>query len=277
MASEFKIITSSDKFLNRMMDISQDRLYWFPNTYSNNKKGIIYKNSILNCQSDYGCGTEDNCIHDPPWKLFKFEEYFKKDHYGHLTIGCSYTYGSEIKKEQTWRSFLTNSIDISVPGIGIDGMWQNLKYLTKQEGIKFDKIVIVLPDLCRKTFRVKNDDQYFNFIICPVMQDESNVNFAFHPREMKRLQDKFQRFVVMRGEEYGRRVLARMVKWLNCQEFEFYISSWDNEVYRYLKKNIDQERLLEKFDTEYEINPNIKHASPLAHSNWFNRIKNRIT
>ena len=136
---------------------ASDRVRWFPYSYSTKKSDLIYMNQILNCQDEYGCGTKSTCEHDPKWKMFDFEQYFTKDSYDFLTMGCSVSYGTEIKKSETWRHNLNNTIDLSIPGIGIDGIWHNLKYLLSQNKIKFKKIIILLPDLRRRTFKIHKD------------------------------------------------------------------------------------------------------------------------
>ena len=250
------------------------RSRWFPYSYSNNKADIIYKNSQLNCQSEYGCGTMPNCEHRPKWRMFNFDEYFQKDSYDYLTMGCSVSYGSEIKKKLTWRHQLPNSIDLSVPGIGIDAIWHNLKYLMGQDRVKFRKIIILLPNIERKTFRVIRNGLFFNFI--RTQQDENNPhhNFAFRPNEMKTLLESQIRYLVLHGKDYGMKMLTRFMEWLTYLEADnIHVSSWDDLVFEKLSKKIKKENLIiKKFPQDHMPDPSIKHPSPQAHQKWLSDI-----
>ena len=232
----------------------------------------------LNCQSDYGCGTLDSCEHSPKWRMFKFEEYFTKDHYDFLSIGCSVSYGSEIKKSDTWRSHLPNSIDLSVPGIGIDAIWHNLKYLVSQDKVDFKKIVILLPNIDRKSFRILKDKTYFNFIHTGHDENNPNPNFAFNPRQMDKLMEKQKRYLVMKGEIYGGRILNRFVDWLNRSGREnIYVSSWDSLAFDTLVKKVkNKDLVLPKFDVDHDPDESIVHPSPGAHKKWLELISEKI-
>ncbi len=255
------------------MTATNDRTKWFPYSYSEKKSDIIYMNQILNCLDEYGCGTKDSCEHNPKWKMFNFNEYFAKDRYDFLTMGCSVSYGSEIKKSQTWRYDLSNTIDLSVPGIGIDGIWHNLKCLLSQDKIIFDKIIVLLPNLARRTFRIHKDNHWFNFIATKNSEQPRHANFAFRPDEMKKLNDRHVRFLVLHGERYGRLILERFIKWINRSQIHgLFLSSWDDDVYRMLKDRVVKATVLEKFEEGYQKIPGIHHPSPEAHKKWLRDI-----
>ena len=93
-------------------------------------------------------------------------------------------------KSDTWRHNIKNAIDLSIPGIGIDGIWHNLRYLLAQNKIIFDRIIILLPDLRRRTFKIHKDNQWFNFITTETSDPNQHSNFAFRPAEMKKLNDQ---------------------------------------------------------------------------------------
>tara|TARA_B100000424_G_C22874214_1_gene465490 strand:+ start:230 stop:1009 length:780 start_codon:yes stop_codon:yes gene_type:complete len=253
---------------------ASDRVRWFPYSYSTKKSDLIYMNQILNCQDEYGCGTKSTCEHDPKWKMFDFEQYFTKDSYDFLTMGCSVSYGTEIKKSETWRHNLNNTIDLSIPGIGIDGIWHNLKYLLSQNKIKFKKIIILLPDLRRRTFKIHKDKHWFSFITTESSIETPHANFAFRPEEMKKLNDRHTRFLMLHGERYGKMVLKRLINWINQNQFAgLFISSWDDDVFAMLKDGIiKKETVLDKFQSRYKKDHKIKHPSPEAHHKWLRDI-----
>ena len=232
----------------------------------------------MNCTSAFGCGTLDHCEHNPKWKMFKFDDYFTENHYDYLTMGCSVTYGSEIKKKDTWRSQIPNSIDLSVPGIGIDAIWHNLKYLTKQTRVKFGKIVILLPSLTRKAFKIYRNGFWFDFLVAINETLADHPNFAFKPQEMTEIREGHKRQLVQHGRRYNELVLDEFCEWLNKnQTTKIYISSWDTEVYSILEEKIKSESMLiDIFPTGYKPDPKILHPSKDAHLYWFEKIKNKI-
>lgn len=256
------------------MTASNDRSRWFPYSYSDKKSDLIYMNKILNCQDEYGCGTKSTCEHRPKWKIFDFNEYFTKERYDFLTMGCSVSYGSEIKKSQTWRHNIKNAIDLSIPGIGIDGIWHNLRYLLAQNKIIFDKIIILLPALSRRTFKIHKDNRWFNFITTETSEPIQHANFAFRPAEMKKLNDQHIRFLILNGETYGRRVLKRFIDWVNLKKVPgLFLSSWDDDVFTMLQDGIDDKGMvLKKFPARYKIDHTINHPSPEAHKKWLGDI-----
>ena len=231
-------------------------------------------NKILNCQDEYGCGTKSTCEHRPKWKIFDFNEYFTKERYDFLTMGCSVSYGSEIKKSQTWRHAIKNAIDLSIPGIGIDGIWHNLRYLLAQNKIIFDKIIILLPAFSRRTFKIHKDNRWFNFITTETSEPIQHANFAFRPAEMKQLNDQHIRFLLLNGETYGWRVLRRFINWVNLKKVPgLFVSSWDDDVFTMLQDGIDDKGIvLEKFPARYKIDHTINHPSPEAHQKWLRDI-----
>ena len=228
----------------------------------------------MNCTSEFGCGTLPDCEHSPKWKMFNFDEYFTKDHYDYLTMGCSVTYGSEIRKKHAWRSNLPNSVDLSVPGIGIDGIWNNLKFIANQHKVKFDKIIILLPGLTRRAFKIYRDGLWFNFLVSINETPSSYPNFAFRPNEMETILEEHKKQLVKHGEEYNRSILDSLCEWLNQnQTTKIYISSWDKEVYSIMQEKISSESML------LDLFPEpcgILHPSTDAHRYWYDKIKNRI-
>lgn len=260
------------------MTESNDRSRWFPYSYSKNKEDIIYRSSMLNCTSEFGCGTFDDCEHNPKWKMFDFDQYFTKDQYDYLTMGCSVTYGSDIRKKDTWRSQLTNSVDLSVPGIGIDAIWHNLKFITNQNKIKFDKIIILLPSLTRKAFKIYRNGLWFDFLVAINEPTNINPNFAFKPQEMTEILEGHKRQLVQHGKRYNELVLDEFCEWLNKnQTTKIYISSWDTEVYSILEEKIKlASMLLEIFPAGYKPDPDHLHPSKDAHLYWFEKIKDKI-
>ena len=195
-------------------------------------------------------------------------------------MGCSVTYGSDIKKKDTWRSQLSDSIDLSVPGIGIDALWHNLKFIMKQTKVRFNKIIILLPSLTRRTHKIYKDGLVFQFLININEKPTHHPNFAFKPKEMDKIIEEQKRHLVETGKEYNKLQLDGLCKWLkqnHGQNTKFFISSWDTEVYSILTEKIKSQKvLLDMFPKDYKPNTANLHPSADAHRFWFDQIKNKI-
>jgi hypothetical protein len=154
---------------------NRDRLLYFPNSYSVKRNDIVYKNSLLNCQSDYGCTTKIVCRHDPSWKIFEFDKFVTRDSYDYLFLGCSITAGTGILKKESWPALIADKdktvLTLGVPGGGCDTIFSNLKYILKKK-IKFNKIIILLPNMGRRLFKIKKNNLFFQI---PITAEEDQT------------------------------------------------------------------------------------------------------
>lgn len=263
-------------------NLKQDRTKWFPYTYSRYKNDLIYLNSILNCQSEYGCTLKKECEHDPKWQILDIKNFLNQENYDFLALGCSVSYGCEIKKKETWAGLVAESYSVanlSFPGAGIDAIFNNLKILVENTNYRFKKIILLLPTLYRKTFKIKKQGLWFNFPLNVNHNSTRKIyhpNFAFRPQEMEKIEKNFHIELIKSGEIFGKKVLLRLLKWLKSNNLNFYISSWDDDVYDILKKECSSVSLLPKFNRHYKRDLSIGHPSSDAHRHWFEQIKNQI-
>jgi len=65
---------------------------------------------------------------------------------------------------------------------------------------------------------------------------------------------------------------------LQKQQVNYYISSWHNDTYEYLKTVTGKDRLLPKFNEEDDHTKGIdgEHPSEKIHYLWTQKIKNKI-
>jgi len=262
-------------------EMNNDRMRWFPMTYSKERSEIIYKNSILNCQSPYGCFGGLDCTHDPLWQTFEL------DHGDHdiVALGCSFTAGTGIMKEKSWPSLLAgvgkgSVLNLGVPGAGCDSVLVNLKNILDKK-IDFKKIIILLPDMGRRLLRFKKNGLYFNFVLVPSMKfdDEPHFNIFFDKDEHQEIIKKAHRKMILTNPtRRDTRIIHRIVSCLQAAGVDFFISSWSDEVYETLKSCTNKKNLLPKFneDNDRSLGIDGSHPAEHIHEKWVRSIEKQI-
>lgn len=268
--------------LNINIERHRDRLQWFPTTYSSNRQGIVFRNNILNCQSEFGCWGQ-NCIHDPPWKRFILDADREFDY---VALGCSFTAGSAIRKKHSWPSILSDDgknkvLNLGVPGGGCDSVLANVRNLLDNK-IKFKKMIILLPQMGRKFLRVRKHGLYFNISLeiepggCLY---EKQFNLFFNKLEIKEILDKEERkFVLSDFNKRDYRIIKRLISYLESKDVDFSISSWSNEVYDVLKSCTNKKNLLPKWNEENDLSKGAdgRHPAEHIHEKWVKSIKSQV-
>jgi len=268
--------------LNINIERHRDRLQWFPITYSSNRQDIVFRNDILNCLSEFGCWGE-NCIHDPPWKRFILDV---DQEFDYVALGCSITAGSGIRKKNSWPSILSDNeknkvLNLGVPGGGCDSILVNVRNLLDNK-IKFKKMIILLPEMGRKLLRVKKHGFYFNLSLQPGARwlYQERFNLFFDKSEIKEILDKEVRKLVLSDfNKRDRRIISRLISYLESKDVDFSISSWSNEVYDVLKSCTDKKNLLPKFNEENDrsTGEDGSHPAEHIHEKWVRSIKSQVT
>jgi hypothetical protein len=165
-------------------------------------------------------------------------------------FGCSFTYGAYQPASDTWPYLLSQKtgrdyLNMGVGGSGIDGIYHNLKLLHKEQN--FNQCVILFPVFERRVVRCKIDDQYIS-VHSTVELADSTCEYHFY--RSKKLLDRMQKvrdhIVKDVGNRYSKIFLAKIIDYCNNNKIKLSVSSWNDEVYDYLKlqDNVD---LLVKF------------------------------
>ena len=271
----------------QMNSKNKDRLMWFPTTFSYNKDDMVYLNSILNCQSSFGCyGMEQDCIHEPPYKLFDPRALSDNKNYDIIALGCSFTFGTGIKKNMSWPSLLQGQghhiLNLGVPGAGIDTIFVNLKNLLKKR-FSFKKILILLPDVgTRKLYTIKKHDLYFHLITSgatPTQFSEGDFNIFFQKDELDKIyRDRHRDMVLSGSTERDTRIIKRLVRVLNDHRIDYAVGSWSEATYEVLEKNIEEDKLLPMFnkDLDTRTGQDGKHPAEQIHEKWVKSIEHLI-
>ena len=257
------------------------RFRWFQFVFSKNRHGMIYKNDILGCTSQHGCwGKNGGCHHDDPWQLFDLDRFADKDHYDTVALGCSLTAGTGILKDQCWPSLLKSKghevLNLGLPGGGIDSIFINTINIIKS-GTKFDQLIILLPNMTRQLVRVPKHGMTFNFFTNPQSREDlgNHFNIYFSKDELNALVEKHMKNLVM--SDYVRRnkkLIYRLIHYLESTGVQFKISSWSDETYEILDSFVSPGNLLPKFNEGKDEATGIdgSHPSEKIHQKWVNDI-----
>lgn len=261
----------------------RDRLTWFPLTFSKNKSEIVFRNDTLNCTSDIGC-WDDSCIHTPLWQKFNFDQYVKNIHYDYITLGCSITAGTGILKKQAWPSLIEqngkNVLNFSVPGGGNDQIFLNVRELLRKK-VKFSKMIILLPGAGRQLLRISKHGYFFNNLIVANLDFmQTNFNIYFEKNELFDIYIKTQKKLLMSDfHKRDSRIIKKLLSLLYKKSIDFYISSWDDDVYNVLKSCVKKQNLLQKFNENRDKSVGIDgmHPAENIHKKWIENIKKQIS
>lgn len=154
-------------------------------------------------------------------------------------FGCSFTYGQYQTDTDTWPYILSqktnkNFLNLGVGGSGIDGIYNNLKLLYLKH--KFNQCVILFPCFERRIVRSKIGDLWIRlhssvdiFVTDNTYQFYTNKNLR---EKMKIIKEKIIKDVANR---YSKKFLIKIINFCKNNNIELYGSSWNDDVYEYLK------------------------------------------
>lgn len=165
-------------------------------------------------------------------------------------FGCSFTYGAGQPDTDTWPYLLSqetnkNFLNLGIGGSGIDGVYNNLKLLYQKH--KFDQCVILFPNFERRIVRSQIQDLWIRMHSTVDIFETDNV-YQFYTdknlrKKMKTIKEKIIKDVTNR---YSKKILIKILNFCKNNDIELYSSSWDDDVYNYLKTH-NNLKLLPKF------------------------------
>jgi len=272
--------------LNLEIQKNIDQFLWFPYTFSTERNSIVIRNSILSCQSEYGCFPELGCVHKDPWQRFNFDKYIDKDYYDYIALGCSVTAGTGILKKLSWPSLLEdngekNVLNLGVPGGGCDAVFLNIKEFIKKK-VNFKKMVILLPDEGRRVFNIRKNGYFFNLVLSHSSPDDiigdGKFNIFFDKEELEEIVRINKRKLVLNSYKRDDKIIKRLIRYLNENNIDFYISSYNVNSYRILESCVERKNLLPMFNKEDNQSKGKDgiHPSEKIHEKWVNSIKKQI-
>jgi len=154
-------------------------------------------------------------------------------------FGCSFTYGEGQPDTDAWPHILAkktdkNYLNLGVPGIGIDGIYNNLKLLHKKH--KFNDCMILFPTFNRRIVRCKIDDLYFRISSTVNIHDATSEYQLYRNKEVIDKMTKVKESIVKdTNDRYSKIFLTKIINYCRKNNIRLMASSWDDEVYRYLQ------------------------------------------
>jgi hypothetical protein len=154
-------------------------------------------------------------------------------------FGCSFTYGEGQPDTDAWPHILAkktdkNYLNLGVPGIGIDVIYNNLKLLHKKH--KFNDCMILFPTFNRRIVRCKIDDLYFRISSTVNIHDATSEYQLYRNKEVIDKMTKVKESIVKdTNDRYSKIFLTKIINYCRKNNIRLMASSWDDEVYRYLQ------------------------------------------
>ncbi len=165
-------------------------------------------------------------------------------------FGCSFTYGEGQPDHDTWPSILSkktnkNYLNMGVRGIGVDGIYNNLKLLHKKH--PFEQCVILLPTFSRRTIGCVIDDVYVRIPSSVNIGDATSDYQFFRNKKvidkMAKVKDSIARDI---NDEYSKIFLTKILNYCRKNKIKLIASSWDDGVYNHLQ-TLDDVVLIDQF------------------------------
>ena len=214
---------------------------WFPYSYSKNPNDFIILNGVHGRCPTVKCSEDCQQSNIDYWKNFTVEHVVDGD----IDIGCfgcSFTYGSHLKYEDTWPALLQKTLgmktaNFGVPGGGVDACFINLKNCFEKYKIK--TAVILLPQFDRKLCTFEKQGNYFQMPVAPNTEwhygDNVASNFfdsAFILQQIKRTKKHIVEDI---DNKHSIGKLKQLISFCKDNKIQLYLSSWCNEVYNHMK------------------------------------------
>lgn len=271
------------------------RFWWSPFFHSSKKNDFVFDNRLLwrhtnNVGELPRASIDSQTTQKVYMNLPHFPHYRSDLLYDIGAFGCSTTFGYGLaEKDDVWPNKLTkNNLNLSLTGLGYDGIYLNLK--NANEKFKWKKTIILLPNLQRMLFTFKLP--YGTYTRCPVQAtvewseswinkwswQKINKNFDFD--RLQKLKKSWHITIgkILSGKVdiYSKKILNKIISECKKQNKPFYISSWDEESYHYLQNKLPKKHILpffQRLDTALDG----LHPGPKSHTTWATQVMKIIS
>lgn len=285
-----RIAICSDGVLCISPAVNRSAFEWFPYHYSKARSGYVYENSSIDCPNHHGyrCALPwcDSSTPRQTWpNQSPMDLCDSKLEYDTICFGCSQTFGSALRHGEEWPALLAQDQDsvlnISVPGIGAEGIYLNLLHSLGDFNTK--RVIIVYPNRERRLMRWRQGDQHIRIPVSSINVKNfehyrKHLNGLFVPQDMQWLSRRtFQLHrdsVLGRAARLNNRVMLRIRDLLREREIPALYSSWDPDTYNELKSITPADQLLPQFPWDKGA-PDGWHSSAAAHREWYQSWQHR--
>jgi hypothetical protein len=165
-------------------------------------------------------------------------------------FGCSFTYGAGQPNTDTWPYLLSqktnkNFLNLGMSGSGIDVIYNNLKLLYQKH--KFDQCVILFPNFERRIVRSQIQDLWIRMhSTVNIFETDNPYQFYADKNLRKKMKIIKEKIIKDFKNRYSKTFLLKIINFCKKNNIELYVSSWDDDVYDYLK-TYNNLKLLPKF------------------------------
>jgi hypothetical protein len=270
------------------VDAGRDQFLWFVLYHSDHKLDFVYKNSYLDCNAPYHCmnicadplsSSHKNRFFNRPYAL----EYTLGSSYDYGCFGDSFTLGEGLMRGDEWPALLEETpasvVNISLSGVGIDGIFLNL--LRAMDCFHIKKAIIVLPTLHRQLLRFAVDEHHFRI---PVSLNSESVSVPaldtciwFSHDWLQEKTSLIRKKIVKDFDgNYSKRVIRRMISFLNKKNIPYYLSSWDKETHDFLSSALHEDCVLPLFPGDRGALDGV-HSSAESHRAWLSLVESKIS
>ena len=267
--------------LNLVIGSNIRRFFWSPFYASRSRNDFVYDNRLA-------CSTEDTAHHrtiderlgEKVYSNIPHHDIDQDNRFELACFGCSVTFGTGLEEDEVWPSLLsTNHLNLSVAGLGIDGIYLNLLNGIK----KFDwqTTVIVLPNWERKILRFRLPSGEITRVPTTLTGEWAHNHFKTwawktfnrqlsetdRQRWKRMYQKNFKSLVDGRVEDYSKKILTKIVGLCERYDRPLYLTSWDEDTYHSLESFIGPDKILPFFDRLDEAK-DMAHHGPKSHQKW---------
>ena len=255
---------------------------WFPYYVSDKKIDYIFPTGVHFRCSDGRC--KEDCQKENPnyWKNILNLEIPK--HFQIGCYGCSNTAGPNLRLDQTWPGHLSKMIgrstaNFGVPMGGLDSIFYNLRASFRDHEMR--NAIILLPNFERRLLEIERNGLYLRHPVSIHTQwvfDSSVAKDLINKSEIIFLIREIKKNIVNDIDNtYSKKKLDDIISFCKENQISLQLSSWDKEVYTYVKKNYTS-YTLPIFDLSwpFKMMLDMFHPGPDFHYYWAKSIKEQI-
>tara|TARA_B100001094_G_C18093483_1_gene751714 strand:+ start:44 stop:1225 length:1182 start_codon:yes stop_codon:yes gene_type:complete len=267
--------------LNLMVGENIRRFFWSPYYASRKRNDFVYDNRLA-CSMEGASHhwSIDERLGEKVYANIPHDSIDQDKVYELGCFGCSVTFGTGLEPTEVWPSLLTQDhLNLSVAGLGIDGIYLNL--LNGLKKFNWRTTVIVLPNWERKILRFHLPSGEVTRVPTTLTGEWAHNHFknwawkTFNrqlsekdrQRWKKIYQSNFQSLVNGKVEDYSKKALGMIVDLCEKADRPLYLTSWDQDTYDSLGSFIDSNRILPFFERVDEAR-DLAHHGPESHRKW---------
>ena len=260
---------------------------WSEDYHSDHRSDFVSDNMRWDCDDTHHCHGSDLCQsstgpHTNRWLNLPHDpRYQAGDHYDYGTFGCSITQGMALPRGREWPALLAGEhrvINLASPGLGIDGVFLNVQHALRK--FDMDRVVVVLPSYTRRLLRFQVDHAHHRVPVC-LSAEPGHQRFAstwMPGPELTRRTEQLQHHMGRHPDRHrrlGQRITARMLTMLENTGRPYWITSWNEDVYRDLERDTPSQHLLPRFPMDRAARDH-RHTSSGAHAQWLASVRSHI-